>query len=436
MSTQAQLIKAVQVATRKLASSGNFDVLVKDVLLICVEAVGASGGTIYLHEPALKRLRFEHVLPESVLHLLPSLDIPDDFGIAGAAFQGRQTVRKEYPAKPESEWNEFEKATGVQIRSFLATPLMLEDEEPIGVVQLLNKEQGSFTDQDAAVMDTVAAVSTMAYVNYRLTEESTRASSLLGMGKVGHDIGNLAASLYANIAFSDFAIQNLRSSLASPTATPAEKLIDDMEPTFADLKSSVERIVGYSRLMSDMSAGRELRPNRALGPLSKTIRTAVSYLEPECRANNVLIVYEIDDSAPPFWHDDLYVFRIVQNLAGNAVKAVRETIPDEWSARREGRSDTCGEVVIRYRFCEDHHVIEVSDSGPGMSVATINRILNGTVRSNWDKASGSGWGTRIVLELAATHGGKVSIESTLGNGSTFRVKLPHVEPETVASTAR
>src|SRR5580704_466603 len=76
MSTQAQLIKAVQSATRKLASSGNFDVLVKDVLSICVDAVGASGGTIYIHEPSIKRLRFEHVLPESVLHLLSGLVFP------------------------------------------------------------------------------------------------------------------------------------------------------------------------------------------------------------------------------------------------------------------------------------------------------------------------------------------------------------------------
>ena len=432
MSTQTQLIKAVQSATRKLASSGNFDVLVKDVLSICVEAVGASGGTIYIHEPALRRLRFEHVLPESVLHLLPSLDMPDDFGIAGAAFQSRQTIRREYPAKPQSEWNEFEKSTGVQIRSFLATPLMLEDEEPIGVVQLLNKENGSFTDQDAAVMDTVAAVSTMAYVNYRLTEESTRASSLLGMGKVGHDIGNLAASLYANIAFSDFAIQNLKSALTHPVETPPERLIDELEPTMADLKSSVERIVGYSRLMSDMSAGRELRPNREWAPLGRTIRTAAAYLEPEGRASNVLIVYEIDDNAPLFWHDDLYLFRIVQNLAGNAVKAVRETIPDEWT----GKDEACGEVVIRYRFIDSHHVLEVSDSGPGMTTATINRILNGTARSNWDKASGSGWGTRIVLELSATHGGRVAIESIVGSGSTFRVRFPHVEPSdaTQAST--
>ncbi|MBI3721714.1 MAG: hypothetical protein HY248_04100, partial [Fimbriimonas ginsengisoli] len=63
METSERLIQAVQRATRKLASSGNFDLLLRDVLAICVDAVGASGGTIYLHEPEGKRLRFQHVLP-------------------------------------------------------------------------------------------------------------------------------------------------------------------------------------------------------------------------------------------------------------------------------------------------------------------------------------------------------------------------------------
>lgn len=435
MSTHTHLISAVQRATRKLASSGNFDVLVKDVLSICIEAVGASGGTIYIHEPALRRLRFEHVLPESVLPLLPSLDIPDDFGIAGAAFQTRQTVRREYPKKPKSEWNEFEKATGLQIRSFLATPLMLENEEPIGVVQLLNKEHGSFTDQDAEVMDTVAAVSTMAYANYRLTEESSRASTLLGMGKVGHDIGNLAASLYANIAYSDFALQNLRTALKDPDHADPSGLIGELEPTLAELKSSVERIVGYSRLMSDMSAGRKLRPSRDVQSLSRTIRTAAAHVEPEARAHSIDIRYEIEEEAPGFLHDELYVFRIVQNLVGNAVKAVLETIPEDCSSRRDTRS-SFGEVVIRYRYLDNEHVIEVADSGPGMSASTIKQILSGTAKSSWYKTSGSGWGTRIVLELASTHGGMVDIESAVGHGSTFRIRFPHADPEIETEPAR
>src|SRR3954465_15767606 len=87
MQTNDQLIRAVQVAARKLASSGKFDMLLKDVLAICVEAVGASGGTIYLHDPASHRLRFQQVIPEDVADRLPAKDIAEDFGMAGKAFQ-------------------------------------------------------------------------------------------------------------------------------------------------------------------------------------------------------------------------------------------------------------------------------------------------------------------------------------------------------------
>jgi len=53
------------------------------------------------------------------------------------------------------------------------------------------------------------------------------------------------------------------------------------------------------------------------------------------------------------------------------------------------------------------------------------RILSGTARSQWDKTSGSGWGMRIVLELAQTHDARVSIDSEVGCGTTFRVAIPH-----------
>ncbi len=304
---------------------------------------------------------------------------------------------------------------------------MLESEEPIGVVQLLNKKDGPFTEQDAAVMDTVAAVSTMAYFNYRLSEESSRASTLLGMGKVGHDIGNLAASLYANVSFSEFAVQNLKHSLEATPAPEALEVVSQLEPSLMDIKSSVDRIVGYSRLMSEMSAGRELQPSRNLGSLSETIRSAATYLEPIGRANNIRVTYEIDDGAPLFPHDQLYMFRIVQNLAGNAVKAVLETVSDESNSCGDGEEPN-GEVIVRYRWASGSHILEVHDTGPGMSKATIEKILNGTIRSKWDKGSGSGWGTKIVLELAATHGGLVDIDSHVGHGSTFRVCFPHVQP--------
>lgn len=425
--SHVELIRAVQLATRRLASSGNFDVLVREVLGICVDAVGAWGGTIYIHDPSTGLLHFEHVLPAEVLSLLPSRDIPDDYGMAGSAFQARRTLLESFPEKPKSEWNAFESATGVPVRSYIATPLMLEDEPPIGVVQLLNKRDGDFDETDALVMDTVAAVSTMAYHNFKLSEASSRASTLLGMGKVSHDIGNLAASLYANVNYCQFAIDSLAETNRSEPDSQTSKVLTDLAPSISEIVESVDRIVGYSQLISDLSVGRSLRPNRALAPMGETIRRAAANLESEGRANRVQIRYEIDDCAPLYWHDELFVNRIVQNLAGNAVKAVRETLPDDLNeVNSEDHGHALGEVVVRYAFKNAHHLLEISDTGPGMSEATIRRILSGSARSKWDKGSGSGWGTKIVLELAAAHAGEVSITSAANNGTTFRIRFPHV----------
>lgn len=429
MTTHEQLIRAVQMATRKLASSGNFNLLMKDVLAICVEAVGASGGTIYLHDAPGHRLKFQHVLPEDIAGKLPTTDIADDFGMAGAAFQSRQTVCKVFPEKPESEWNEFEKATGTPVRNMVATPLMMENEMPIGVVQLLNKIVGVFDETDCAVLDTVSAVATMAYMNYRLTEESTRASTLLGMGKVGHDIGNLAASLYATLSFSDMAMSGLRMRLLREEPDPMVKMyVDTLEPMYGDLKASVDRIVGYSRLISDMSAGRALRPNKKVAQMATTIQSSAAFLATDARKNHVGLHFEISEEAPATLHDELYIFRIVQNLAGNAIKAVKETVPDDWPGVIVDEDDdppAYGEVTIRYTFVRQSHLIEVIDSGAGMTRDTAERILSGNMRSQWDKGSGSGWGTKIVLELAQTHDARVTIDSEMGKGSTFRVEIPH-----------
>lgn len=422
-----RLIQAVELASRRLASSGKIDDLLQDVLAICVQAVGASGGTIYLHDERKRRLVFHHVIPDEVREKLPFTDIPDDFGVAGHVFQNRKIEITAVPGERGGEASEIEAATGVVAQCMITAPLNMEGEVPVGVVQLLNKTDGSFSAADMAVLDTVAAVSTMAILNSRLTDEATRASTLLGMGKVSHDIGNLAASLYANISYSELAMDGLKDQLRVAHAEGAgEMYIESLESMFEELRASVDRIVGYSRLVSDLSAGRELRPDFKLATLEHTIHTSAAYLEAEGRKNAVAIRYDIAEDAPPTMHDDLYVFRIVQNLVGNAIKAVRETVPQDWQEPiDEDEEAVFGEVIVRYRFDGAKHVIEVQDSGPGMTQEVIDRILSGNARSEWAKAGGSGWGMRIVKELAATHHADLEIESEPGSGSTFRVALPH-----------
>lgn len=428
MDANELLIRAVEQATRKLASSGQIDSLLYDVLAISVEAVGASGGTIYIHDDAHNRLVFRHVIPKEVFEKLPVKEIADDFGVAGRVFQTREIEISEFPEGDAAERSSIEAATGVHARTMITVPLSMEKEQPVGVVQLINKIDGKFTETDAAVLDTIAAVSTMAILNSRLTEEATRASTLLGMGKVSHDIGNLAASLYANISFSELAMQGLSDHIASANATETTTLYaESLKGMLEELRSSVDRIVGYSRLVSDLSAGRQLRPDKKLANMAQTIQTSAAYLESEGRKNAVGIRYEIQEDAPALLHDELYVFRITQNLVGNAIKAIREIMPDDWHGTiADDEHAVFGEVVVRYCFDGARHILEVQDSGPGMSSEMADQILSGSARSTWAKGGGSGWGTRIVRELAATHNAGVEIDSEPGKGTLFRVLFPHI----------
>jgi phosphoribosylaminoimidazolecarboxamide formyltransferase/IMP cyclohydrolase len=63
--------------------------------------------------------------------------------------------------------------------------------------------------------------------------------------------------------------------------------------------------------------------------MAKTIENGAAYLESEARSKHVCMSYDIEAGTPDTAYDDLYVFRIVQNLVGNSIKAVYETIEEE-----------------------------------------------------------------------------------------------------------
>jgi two-component system phosphate regulon sensor histidine kinase PhoR len=88
-----------------------------------------------------------------------------------------------------------------------------------------------------------------------------------------------------------------------------------------------------------------------------------------------------------------------------------------------------GRVWLRLRLEGEHVVAEVEDTGIGLEPQHLERIFERFYRV--DKArsrelGGTGLGLSIVKHFVATLGGKVSVESTPGKGSTFRVRLPLV----------
>jgi signal transduction histidine kinase len=73
----------------------------------------------------------------------------------------------------------------------------------------------------------------------------------------------------------------------------------------------------------------------------------------------------------------------------------------------------------------DAAVLRVRDTGPGIAADEIPRIWTRLFRGDASRAErGLGLGLSLVKAIVEAHGGTVSVESELGNGSTFTVALP------------
>jgi signal transduction histidine kinase/CheY-like chemotaxis protein len=117
------------------------------------------------------------------------------------------------------------------------------------------------------------------------------------------------------------------------------------------------------------------------------------------------------DPAPPegVRADERRLRQILINIVGNAIKFTRE-----------------GEVVLRLRHGREMARFEVIDSGPGMTAEEIARIFEPFERGSASGASasgGAGLGLTISKMLADLMGGELTVESTPGVGTTFRLRL-------------
>jgi signal transduction histidine kinase len=109
--------------------------------------------------------------------------------------------------------------------------------------------------------------------------------------------------------------------------------------------------------------------------------------------------------------DEQQIGLLVKNLVDNAI---RYTPPE-------------GSVNVRVFLHDREAVLEVEDTGAGIPLNAQSRVFERFFRVDEDRARGSGGtglGLSIVKHVAEMHGGHVSLQSELGEGSTFRVRFP------------
>jgi signal transduction histidine kinase len=184
----------------------------------------------------------------------------------------------------------------------------------------------------------------------------------------------------------------------------AAALLETMHRNVGRLNSLVVKVVQEEvNLKTQVNE----RVERREVDLRELLETLVEDLRPLAEASNLSLINEIPAGLTA--HADAGMLSLIfQNLISNAI----DYTPN-------------GEVTVGARAGDEAAAVEcwVSDNGAGIPADRLEKVFD-KLESDPGRRSGMGLGLAIVKQFVEAHGGRVTVESELGRGSTFRFTIP------------
>jgi signal transduction histidine kinase len=295
-------------------------------------------------------------------------------------------------------------------------------EEPVGRWRLLVQHQsGSLEAAVASIRHRNLAISSgvlllLTFGVVMLTATSRRAEKLAQQQM--EFVAGVSHELRTPVAVVRSAAENLASGVV--TGDRVKRYGQMLEAEARRLGDMVERVLQYAGIESGFNTAARV-------PLSPTeiIESAVDSALPLVGPAEVTVNREIAPDLPTVIGDATALRSAVQNLVANAVKYGGR---DRWVGIR-------AQHVRERRRSEVR--ITVSDHGPGIPAADLPHIFEPFYRGSdaiERQIQGHGLGLSLVRRIVEAHGGRVTVSTRPGAGTSFTIVLPAAAPDTSTST--
>ena len=413
-------LEALGAVGEAVSSSLNLTEVLTTIVTQAVLLSGADGGSIYEFDEDAKEFQVRTVFGTSpeVLDALRRTHIGlDDTFLGKAAKLGRSLELadlRDAPLDPhlsvlaEGGW-----------RSLVAVP-MLREGRIVGAMVVRRHTPGHVSDEICDLLETFASQSALALINaqlYRRLEEQSAALEVASRHKseflasMSHE---LRTPLNAIIGFSEVLLERMFGELNERQ----DEYLRDIWGSGKHLLELLNDILDLSKI----EAG-QMVLNRSEFVVRESLEYCLSLVRERALKQRIVLSLEADPEVGLLDADRLRFRQVVLNLLSNAVKFT----PDG------------GRVDVRAAIQGQDLVVTVADTGVGVPAEDRQRIFDsfqqGTRPSK--QAEGTGLGLTLSKRIVELHGGRIWVESEVGNGSTFGFALPAgAEEPTLTSVPR
>lgn len=178
-----------------------------------------------------------------------------------------------------------------------------------------------------------------------------------------------------------------------------------------------KRCAAIIRRLLDFS--RDKAPEKRFADLNEIIENTVRIVERPAHLHDIEITLDLDRDLPPVWVEPDLIEQVIMNMLVNAQHAIEDD----------------GNITIRCRRSPEPRIpdpgmepvpmveISIIDTGCGIPEEDLQRVFDPFFSSK-EVGKGTGLGLSVSHGIVRAHGGCIEVESTVGQGTVFRVCLP------------
>jgi signal transduction histidine kinase len=401
--------------SQTLMTEGDVDELSRRLLEVVARQIGADRATLMLLDEAAGELYVAATmgLPEEALR---GMRVAVTNGPLERALHAQEALVWDSPS-----WDELEPplralVAGAEVETLLLVPLCTGKKE-IGVLSLSHARRGgravALTPSDLTLLSIMGRQSAIALDNARMyAVEQQRTAELARALEQQQELDRLKSQFIQNVS------HELRTPLAMILGYAELLATGHLGEVKAEQQGPLNIVVQRAHVLRDLIENitaileNEMRePSRNAVGLAELVGEALTDFQVLADQAGLRLQGDLAESLPPVLGDAEHLRRVVDNLIGNALKFTPRG----------------GMIAVSLRSANGQVMLEVADTGIGIDPEHRERIferfyqVNGTTRRTH---GGCGLGLALVKEIVERHGGRVGVESQLGQGSRFTVYLP------------
>jgi len=314
-------------------------------------------------------------------------------------------------AMTDSRFSKGKSVHNLGIRSALCVPIKCrridgkDGEDIIGVIYIDSSVKNyTYSPDQLRLLTAIGLQAGLAIQNAKLYQQGLQAERLAAIGEttaaLSHSIKNILQALRGGADVVEMGIKGNNV----PQLTKGWRVVD----------RNLEKI--YNLTMNLLAYSKDREPRLELINPKKLLDECVELLATAANDKGVMVVADVDKDHPAVPLDPDGMHQVIMNLLSNALDAVT---PQEGLIR----------IVCHYQAEQRQTLIEVIDNGSGVPEPMMKHMFELFHSTKGNR--GTGIGLAVARKIVEEHEGSISVQSRVGEGTTFTLRLP-VEHETLA----